>query len=143
MDKSKAALGSTIMESIATCLTIDPINLTPEERIFLLEEQMRHMQRIIIRMKKQQIAVDDPNAPLPVPSNSNKDGIPIGTVCFGATEKSPFLYYLTTAEDGYVIGSKKFESLSAAAEAVSMVRRSGWTFWKTLDGRTLKEAYRT
>ena len=142
MDKSTAALGSTAVDAIATCLVVDPANLSPEERIFLLEEQMRHMQRMIIRMKKQHIVSNDPDAPLPVP-NPNKDGIPVGTVCFGATEKSPFLYYLTVESDGYIVGSHKFESLSAAAETVSLVRRSGWTFWKLLDGRTLKDAYRT
>jgi hypothetical protein len=137
MDKSQAALGAPIA---ATCATMAPTDLGPADRILLLEEQMKHMQRILMRMKKKAI-----DAALPVPGveNPNKDGIPIGTLCIGATEKSHFLFYLTVEADGYAIGSQKFASLSAAAEAASQVRRSGWTFWKLLDGRTLKEAYRS
>ena len=141
MDKSKAALGSTI-NGIGTCLVVDPAKLSPEERIFLLEEQMNHMQRVILKLRKDQGAVSAAAA-VEVPSGDlNKDGLPIGAVCYGSTEKSPFLFYLTIEEDGYVVGSTTFGSLSAAAEAVSQVRRSGWTFWKLLDGRTLKEAFR-
>jgi len=140
MDKSRAALGSAPAPAISTCLAVDPANLSEADRILMLEEQMRHMQRVILRLKK-----TPKDAPLAVPAldNTNKDGIPVGTVCLGATEKSPFLYYLTVEADGYVVGSHNFASLSAAAEAVSLVRRSGWTFWKLVDGTTLKEAYRT
>ncbi len=141
MDKSEAALGARLAPN--TCATIDPASLNSRERIFLLEEQMHHMQRVIMRMKKEQ-AGTAPAQTLPASAaiNANKDGIPVGTMCFGATEKSPFLYYLTVGVDGYVVGSTKFASLSAAAEAVSLVRRSGWTFWRLLDGRSLKEVYR-
>ena len=139
MDKSKAALGS--VGSVDTCLAIDPENLNPDERIYLLEQQMLHMQRIIIRLRKQQGSAPAAKPALPS-ANVNKDGVPIGTICYGVTEKSAFLNYLTVEEEGYVVGSKLFQSLSAAAEAVSFVRRSGWTFWKLLDGRTLKEAFK-
>lgn len=140
MDKSKAALGNTMADSVGMCLAVDPNTLSPNDRILLLEEQMRHMQKVIMRLKK-----ESANATLPVPAveNANKDGIPVGTICIGATEKSPFLYYLTVEADHYTVGLQQFPSLSAAAEAVSKVRRSGWTFWKLVDGRTLKEAYRT
>ena len=137
MDKSQAALGAP---TTATCATMAPSDLGEADRILLLEEQMKHMQRILMRMKKKAV---DAALPVPTVENSNKDGIPIGTLCIGATEKSHFLFYLTVEADGYVIGSQKFASLSAAAEAASQVRRSGWTFWKLLDGRTLKEAYRS
>jgi hypothetical protein len=137
MDKSQAALGAPIA---ATCATMAPADLGEADRILLLEEQMKHMQRILMRMKKKAI---DAELPVPAVENPNKDGIPIGTLCIGATEKSHFLFYLTVEADGYTIGSQKFASLSAAAEAASQVRRSGWTFWKLLDGQTLKEAYRS
>lgn len=140
MDKSKAALGSSTAESVGMCLAIDPATLPPHDRILLLEEQMRHMQKVIMRLKKESAGASD--HPLPV-ENANKDGIPVGTICLGATEKSPFLYYLTVGAENYVVGLQSFASLSAAAEAVSHVRRSGWTFWKLPDGRTLKEAYRS
>jgi hypothetical protein len=139
MNKKDAALGAK--DAVAgTCLAIDPAKLEVDERILLLEEQMRHMQRIIIRLRKEQ-GNKKPAAKTPG-KNLNKDGIPLGTLAIGTTEKSPFLNYLTVEEDGYVVGNVIFASLSAAAEAVSKVRRSGWTFWRLLDGRTLKEAFR-
>ena len=137
MDKSRAALGTA---AVGTCAVMDPVDLSDHDRMLLLEEQMRHMQRILMRLKKKNAAGPQP---APLPDNANKDGIPIGTVCMGATEKSHFLFYLTVETDSYRIGSQQFASLSAAAEAASGVRRSGWTFWKLLDGTTLKEAYRS
>jgi hypothetical protein len=139
MDKSKAALGSVAVGT-DTCLAVDPANLSEADRILMLEEQMRHMQRVLIRLRKGGSTTKHPGL---TEGNLNKDNIPIGTVCFGVTEKSLFLSYLTVEENGYRVGSTQFASLSAAAEAVSMVRRSGWTFWKLLSGITLKEAFRS
>ena len=143
MDKSKAALGALgeVIDT-GTCLSIDDAKISPEDRIYLLEEQMKHMRRVLIRLRKEHGGTTAPKHIEPVAANLNKDGIPSGTVCIGATEKSHFLYYLTVDGDSYVVGNQPFSSLSAAAEAVSLVRRSGWTFWKLLDGRTLKEAFR-
>ena len=139
MDKAKAALNSDPASEVGVCFAIDPAKLDPGERILLLEQQMIHMQGVIIKLRKKQQVSPKPAL---TASSMNKDGIPVGTVCLGATEKSPFLYYLTVNPDGYTVGSTQFASLSAAAEAVSLVRRSGWTFWKLMDGRTLKEAFR-
>jgi hypothetical protein len=73
----------------------------------------------------------------------NKDGLPLNTSYIGVTSKSPYPYILVVDQDGtYRIGNEKFTSLSAAAAFVSGVRRSGWTFWRLLDGRTIKEVYR-
>ena len=141
MDKSKVALGAA-EEKNDSCLALDPGKLAAEERIFVLEEQMKHMQRVLCKLRKEAHGTSAPKPALPA-GNMNKDGLPIGTTCFGATEKSPFLQYLTIEADGYVVGSLMFHSLSAAAEAMSGVRRSGWTYWKLLDGRTLKEAFKS
>ncbi len=73
----------------------------------------------------------------------NKDGIPLNTAYTGLTSKLIHPYILIVDENGnYKIGEKQFESLSMAAEFVSGVRRSGWTFWKTFDGRTVKEVFK-
>ena len=80
--------------------------------------------------------------PVQAPEGLNKDNLPIGLVCYGVTEKSQFPFCLTVEKDSYLIGGMKMESLSAAAEAVSGVRRSGWTFWRLPDGRNLKEAFK-
>jgi len=140
MDKSKAALGSGTDAGI--CIAVDTMDLDPNDRIFVLEEQMKHMLRVITRLRKEQHGTPASAHPTSPASATNKDGIPLGTVCYGVTEKSPLLYYLTVEADGYVVGAHKFPSLSAAAEAVSLVRRSGWAFWHMLDGRTLKEVFK-
>ena len=73
----------------------------------------------------------------------NKDGLPLNTVYIGQTKKVEAPILLTVEADGsYKIGQMTYKSLSAAAEAVSGVRRSGWTFWKTFEGKTLKEAFK-
>ncbi|RLI56702.1 MAG: hypothetical protein DRO87_07760, partial [Candidatus Thorarchaeota archaeon] len=51
------------------------------------------------------------------------------------------MYILRPTPEGFRVGDQIYKSLSAAAEAVSGVRRSGWTFWKLPDGRTAKEAF--
>jgi hypothetical protein len=71
----------------------------------------------------------------------NKDGIPIGTILFGNSTRGGESA-LIVRESGYSVGGDFYETLSAAAEAVSGVRRSGWTFWKMPDGRNAKETFR-
>ncbi len=73
----------------------------------------------------------------------NKDGIPLNSSFIGYTSSSNYPFILIINEKGnYKVGNKSFNSLSASAEFVSGVRRSGWTFWKLFDGRTLKEVYK-
>jgi hypothetical protein len=76
----------------------------------------------------------------PVESSETKNRVPVGTTLIGKTKNLTF--FLTTTEDGYNVGTTKYDSLSAAAEAVSGCRRSGWTFWKLDDGRTAKEVFK-
>jgi hypothetical protein len=137
MDKSKAALGAGV-EIGATCTAVNMKNMTERQQIELLQQQVAQMHRVILQLKK---SAGTPAVSM-LDDSLNKDGIPVGTVCFGATEKSPFLIYLTVEAEDYTVGGKTYPSLSAAAEDVSQVRRSGWTFWRLLDGRTLKEAYK-
>ena len=73
-------------------------------------------------------------------TETNKDGLPVGLSLIGQSQRGG-THILTVDTDGYRIGTSPFDSLSAAAEASSGVRRSGWTFWKTHDGRTVKEVF--
>jgi len=72
----------------------------------------------------------------------NKTGlsIPEGTELMGTTHGVP--YFLIAKSGKFYIGTREYPSLSAAAEGISGVRRSGWTFWKLPDGRTVKEAFK-
>lgn len=81
----------------------------------------------------------------------NKDGIPIGTEVDAEIDDK--LVVLETERTGYrvkavgdnkIVEGVKFSSLSAAAEALSGIKRkSGWVFWRdSKTGRTLKEQYK-
>jgi len=126
----KIALGQAAKSS-AVGLAVSKTELSDQERINILEQQIEHMQKIIQSLKTKK-----------TPSNLNKDGVPIGLECWGTTEKVPYLLTMDVEIDGYRIGNFKYTSLSAAAEAVSGVRRSGWVFWKLPSGETLKELYK-
>lgn len=132
----KIALGSAFTDS--TAIISDPISL--EERVIVLQQQVEdlikafHMINGINTKNLRRRETQD------ITSNLNKDGIPIGISLMGASIKGG-IRVLTVNNDGYYIGITKYDSLSAAAEAVSGVRRSGWTYWKIPDGRTIKEAY--
>ena len=70
----------------------------------------------------------------------NKIEIPEGTVLTGKTKG--LSYFLHAKEGGFYVGITRYDSLSAAAEGVSGVRRSGWTFWTLPDGKTVKEVFK-
>lgn len=69
-----------------------------------------------------------------------KAEIPEGTILWGTTRGLNF--FMTVQHGGFYVGTTRYDSPSAAAEAVSGVRRSGWTFWRLSDGKTLKEAFK-
>ena len=127
----KIALGQAVKNS-SVGVVASKEELSDQERINILEQQIEYMQKMIRSLKTKKIT----------PSNLNKDGVPIGLECWGTTEKTPFLQIMNVEIDGYRIGNFKYTSLSAAAEAVSGVRRSGWTFWKLPTGETLKKSYK-
>ena len=142
----KVPLGKSYAAAIG--MSVARGKLSDEERLSVLEQQVAYMTTIItalrVRLKKGSPRVKVPKAEeeIPAPFGKNKDGLPIGLVCIGETEKNTFPLCMTVAEDGYVLGMKTYPSVSAAAEAVSFVRRSGWAFWKIPDGRTLKEVFK-
>jgi hypothetical protein len=134
----KIALGAAVKSTVA----VMDETITLEERVKALQRQVEDLVKafhtinsIRIKDKRQQEVYDNPYL-----ANANKDGIPIGLSLLGTSVKGG-IHVLTINADGYYIGITRFDSLSAAAEAVSGVRRSGWTYWKLPDGRTIKEAF--
>lgn len=134
----KIALGAAAKSTV----TVMDETITLEERVKALQRQVEDLVKafhtinsIRIKDKRQQEVYDNPYL-----ANANKDGIPIGLSLLGTSVKGG-IHVLTINADGYYIGITRFDSLSAAAEAVSGVRRSGWTYWKLPDGRTIKEAF--
>lgn len=70
--------------------------------------------------------------------------VPEGTVLVGITRNVP--YYCEVKSGAFYVGVTRYQTLSSAAEGVSGVRRSGWTFWKLSggkhDGKTVKEVFK-
>jgi hypothetical protein len=139
MKKQTAVLGQAV--SNGTVVAVTESRLSDKERISVLEQQVAYMQAIITKLKAE--AKEPSQNAYAAGTDVNKDGIPVGLVCHGITSKSHFLLFLEVEEDGYVVGATKYDSLSAAAQAVSGVRRSGWTFWKLANETTLKEAFKS
>jgi len=142
MNTNKVPLGAAVKDK--SIVTIEPKMLI--ERLDALENQVQQLLAAFNYLsrgavsttrskRKRSVAATNQNMP-----GFNKDGIPIGTVMLG-TSKNGGMHVLTVKKDCYSIGINKYNSLSAAAEESSGVRRSGWTFWKTTSGKTAKEEF--
>ena len=94
-----------------------------EEKVLALEKQLTEL-----CMKTEK----------PKPTK-NKEGITVGTLLQGESKGSK--YTLEVLDIGYSCSDgSKYASLSGAAEGVSGNKRSGWKFWRNLDGRSIGEA---
>lgn len=114
--------------SIGTGIISEPKTL--DEQINMLEERITSLTKAFNSV----IAEDNRQ------QNINKDGIPIDISLIGQSMRGG-IHVLSVKPNKYHIGTSEYESLSAAAEAASGVRRSGWTFWKMPNGKTVKEVY--
>ncbi len=134
-------MGKAPQKSGAT-ICIDP--KTIEERLSVIEAKIEAMTDAfyLIRNSKMdcQTNLDNFNRECEKKTKINKDGIPFNTVLIGMSYGYP--YMLTVIEDGYLVQGVTYQSLSAAAEAVSGCRRSGWTFWKLPNGSSVKEVFK-
>ena len=74
------------------------------------------------------------------PADSKQITIPEGMVLNGKTKG--LSYFLQVRDGAFYVGNTRYATLSAAAESVSGVRRSGLKFWKLDDGRTVKEVFK-
>lgn len=112
---------------------------TVEGRIALLEEKLEAMTKAFLAARR--ALKKDTEENVDAVGDHNKDGLPINICLIGTSRGVPYIMSID-AKGNYVVAGKVYNSPSAAAEDVSGVRRSGWTFWKLLDGRTIKEVYR-
>jgi len=122
---------------------------TVEDRITILESQLKAMthafysvRRVLEKEKRDNAGEDAYNPGIPADEAINKDGIPINATLVGITKHAP--YILNVGPDGrYYVNNVPYPSLSAAAKAVGAPeRKSGWRFWKTIDGTSVKDVYR-
>lgn len=137
MGKRLVPLGAALMKQEA----VVPTTATIEERMHALEKRIAELTAMfnqvnMLRMKEKRAA----EALQLDKTGLNKDGIPINISLRGQSSRYG-VTFLLVLEDGYALGGTRYDSLSAAAEAASGVRRSGWTYWKAASGRTVKEEY--
>jgi hypothetical protein len=141
INTKEIALGKGLGSS-GSAKTVEPI--TVEGRLKVLEEKLQAMTLAFYATRnalKQKQVIDEIEEEVfgDVPKNS--DNIPLNTSFIGVTRSVPYLLIVNDLGE-YVVGYKKYPSLSAAAEDISGTRRSGWTFWKLPDGRTAKEVFK-
>jgi hypothetical protein len=133
MERRQVALGRAAVVDVGVGTVAAP--KTAEERLAIIEAKVDMLAEIVSLLQEKGDIRED----APVDPNSNGDGIPYYTNLIGVTKGQP--YVLTVREDSYYLGNKPYRTLSAAAKAVCGHRKSGWVFWKLVDGRTVKEAF--
>lgn len=139
------ALGEEGPEGEAAEVGLPPAN--DHERLEALEQQLNQivlsLDSLFRMLKKIREIVEgkkDSAVNEKIKQVKSQNKIPEGTVLNGVTRGVP--YYLEVKDGSFFVGITKYETLSAAAEGVSGVRRSGWKFWKLPDGRTVKEVFK-
>ena len=129
-DVEHVALGRPVKRSGTVIIADEPENL--EDKLAFLEAKVQMLMDIMCEPRRE----EHPE----VAEGLNFDGIPLGINLIGTSQRSG-ISVMTVHPDGYYLGFNRHDSLSSAAEEASGVRRSGWTFWKLADGRTVKEAF--
>jgi hypothetical protein len=111
-----------------------------EQRLNQIALSLDSLYKILNRLREVIEGKKDSDVKEKIEQVKSQNKIPEGTVLNGVTRGVP--YYLEVKEGGFFVGTTKYETLSAAAEGVSKVRRSGWKFWRLPDGRTVKEVFK-
>lgn len=139
------ALGEEGPEMEVVEVGLPPAN--DHERINALEQRLNQialsldgLYKILNRIRAKIEGESDKDIMQKIERVKSQNKIPEGTVLAGVTRGMP--YYLEVKDGSFFVGITKYETLSAAAMGVSGVRRSGWTFWKLPDGRTVKEVFK-
>jgi len=142
------ALGEDIVERVE--LQRDPITI--EERVLYLEQSVKQhtisldslytLVKELQNDKEHVKYMEKIDEGIEVNKPDNK--IPVGTRLKGMTKGIPF--WCIVKDDGFYVGITHYNSLSAAAQGVSGIRRSGWAFWKfdngKNEGKSVKDIYK-
>lgn len=107
-------------------------------RIISLENTIEELKTKVVQVNKEKPLINKDGIPVGLDIFSDVEGI--GTVTLEVLHRK---YKVKKIGDNEIIEGKKFNSLSAAAEAFSKIKRkSGWIFWRVESGKTLKEVYK-
>jgi hypothetical protein len=76
----------------------------------------------------------------PALSDKNKEGLKVGTILRGESKGKDYTLEVLPEDEGYLCSDGQiYDSLSGAALGVSGNRRSGWKFWKDIEGTPIGE----
>ena len=142
-------LGDEVPEADFVEVAKKPINnedkiLAMEQSILQIGLSLDSLYSIIKELSKKINAKRDDVISDNIEKTKSEMKIPEGTILVGVTKGVP--YYCKVKDGAFYVGVKRYDTLSAAAEAVSQVRRNGWTFWKICGGKhddkTVKEVFK-
>jgi len=135
-------------EEIAQVLS-EPTDISVEARLASIESRILFMTNSLdslfamVKGLREESSRDQDvkiNETIEKKKKEQKVEIPEGTTLHCKTKG--LSYFCQVKPDGFYVGETQYDSLSAAAEGISGVRRSGWTFWKLPNGKTVKEVYK-
>jgi len=140
MNQHKAQLGNDGLKGTAT-VSVSNKELSVEEKLAVVETRLALMTRAFLASRLELKEIKEKMLNCIKPQSENRRGtIPTGTILYGTTKGKKCLL-IVLGPNKMKVGNEEYPSLSAAAEAVSGVRRSGWAFWCTEDGKTAKEFF--
>lgn len=130
---------------------VAPAPQTVEERVFAIERAVAQLAQsldsiysILKKMRDKAAARKDFAISEDIEKVKSDMKVPEGTVLIGETRGVP--YYCEVKDGAFYVGVTQYLTLSAAAQGVSGVRRSGWTFWRLSggkhNGKTVKEVFK-
>jgi len=130
---------------------VAPVPQTVEERLTALEKgqtqivlSLDSIHRILKQMRDRSAVRRDFAISQNIEKVKSDMKVPEGTILIGETRGVP--YYCEAKNGAFYVGITRYPTLSAAAQGVSGVRRSGWTFWKLSggkhNGKTVKEVFK-
>lgn len=148
-DTKYVALGEEGPEIEVAEVAPDP--QTMEERVFATEKAISQLAlsldsiySILKKMRDRSAARKDFAIGENIEKVKSDMKVPEGTVLVGETRGVP--YYCEAKSGAFYVGVTRYPTLSAAAQGVSGVRRSGWTFWRLSggkhNGKTVKEVFK-
>ncbi len=101
-----------------------------ERKVAELEAKMSSVLDLIAKLQRSGIKV----------SNKNKEGLVAGTILRGESKGTEYTIQVLPEEEGYLCSNGEiYQSLSGAALGVSGNRRSGWKFWRNVEGTSIGE----
>lgn len=143
------ALGDDVEMEVAV-VQAHPGPLSTDQRLSEQQQQLTQLARSLDSLSRMVKELRDDyrrgederlNGIIEEKTKANKMELPEGTELHGKTKSVNF--FCVVRDGGFYVGITRYDSLSAAALGVSGVRRSGWTFWKLPNGKTVKEVYKT